>query len=180
MQLAPTDHKVDPRIPDAQRPFRYRLVVCHTDFELPENARELTIQEIYGFLARDESRNTAIIYDILEALRQQRSPILLTERKQHLEILQERLRDLVEHIVVLHGGRSAKERRAVQEQLESIPESEERLLLATGRFISEGFDDARLDTLFLALPVAWKGTLVQYARRLHRTHPSKREVRVAD
>jgi superfamily II DNA or RNA helicase len=53
-------------------------------------------------------------------------------------------------------------------------------LLATGRFIGESFDDARLDTLFLALPVAWKGTLVQYAGRLHRTHPSKHEVRVVD
>jgi len=180
MQLGPTRHKVDPRIPDAQRPFRHRLVLRHTDFELPENTRELTIQEIYGLLACDESRNTAIIHEVLEALREQRSPILLTERKQHLEILQERLRGLVEHIVVLHGGRSAKERRAVQEQLESIPESGERLLLATGRFIGEGFDDARLDTLFLALPVAWKGTLVQYAGRLHRTHPSKLEVRVVD
>jgi len=180
MQLGPTRQKVDPRIPDAQRPFRHRLVVRHTDFKLAQNAREPTIQEIYGVLALDESRNVAIIHDVLDALREQRSPILLTERKKHLEFLQERLRDLVEHIVVLHGGRSAKERRAVQQQLESIPESEERLLLATGRFIGEGFDDARLDTLFLALPIAWKGTLVQYAGRLHRTHPSKREVRVVD
>ncbi|MDX1440746.1 MAG: hypothetical protein R3284_12675, partial [Rubricoccaceae bacterium] len=86
----------------------------------------------------------------------------------------------VPHIVILQGGRSAKERRKTEEQLASIPADEERLLLATGRYIGEGFDDARLDTLFLPLPVSWKGTLVQYAGRLHRLHPGKREVRIFD
>ena len=72
------------------------------------------------------------------------------------------------------------DRRAAIEQLKAIPETEERLVLATGRFIGEGFDDARLDTLFLALPVSWKGTLVQYAGRLHRKHHAKTEVRMMD
>ncbi len=91
-----------------------------------------------------------------------------------------KLKNFVHHIVVLHGGRSVKERREIQEQLRSIPAGEERLLLATGRYIGEGFDDARLDTLFLALPVSWKGTLVQYAGRLHRLHPGKEKVRIVD
>jgi superfamily II DNA or RNA helicase len=73
-----------------------------------------------------------------------------------------------------------KQQRATAEQLASIPDDEERLILATGRFIGEGFDDARLDTLFLAMPVAWRGTLVQYAGRLHRRHRSKKEVRIMD
>jgi hypothetical protein len=76
--------------------------------------------------------------------------------------------------------RVSKADRTVRAQLESIPSNEERLLLATGRYIGEGFDDARLDTLFLALPVSWKGTLVQYTGRLHRLHPGKREVRIFD
>jgi len=73
-----------------------------------------------------------------------------------------------------------KERRKVQEQLAAIPPHEERLLLATGRYIGEGFDDARLDTLFLTLPVSWRGTLVQYTGRLHRLHPGKTDVRIFD
>jgi superfamily II DNA or RNA helicase len=81
---------------------------------------------------------------------------------------------------VLQGGMGAKAHRAVRAQLAAIPANEERLVLATGRYIGEGFDDARLDTLFLAMPVAWKGTLVQHTGRLHRLHPGKSEVRIFD
>ena len=75
---------------------------------------------------------------------------------------------------------TARGRRAAKEQLAAIPADQERLVLATGRYIGEGFDDARLDTLFLALPISWKGTLVQYTGRLHRLHPGKTEVRIYD
>ncbi|MCU7861697.1 MAG: hypothetical protein KZQ86_18130 [Candidatus Thiodiazotropha sp. (ex Lucinoma kastoroae)] len=128
----------------------------------------------------DEKRNERIIDDVLLAMEEGRSPILLTERKNHLEDLHQRLKGFVRHIVVLQGGQSAKDRHKVQEQLASIPMEEERLLLATGRYIGERFDDARLDTLFLSLPVSWKGTLVQYAGRLHRLHPDKHAVRIVD
>jgi superfamily II DNA or RNA helicase len=82
--------------------------------------------------------------------------------------------------VVLQGGVRAKERRAALDRLAAIPDDEERLVLATGRYVGEGLDDARLDTLFLVLPIAWKGTLVQYAGRLSRLHPQKAEVRIYD
>jgi superfamily II DNA or RNA helicase len=117
---------------------------------------------------------------VLNALEEGRSPILLTERKDHLEYLAGRLRPAAKNLVILQGGMGAKQRRELAAQFAAIPGDEERLVLATGRYIGEGFDDARLDTLFLALPVSWKGTLVQYAGRLHRTHPDKREVRIFD
>ena len=75
---------------------------------------------------------------------------------------------------------TAKERLAVAKTLAEVPDHEERLVLATGRYIGEGFDDARLDTLFLAMPISWKGTLAQYTGRLHRLHPRKTEVRIFD
>jgi len=87
---------------------------------------------------------------------------------------------ITRHIVVLHGGMNPRERREVVAQLASVPDGEERLLLATGRYVGEGFDDSRLDTLFLALPVSWRGTLIQYTGRLHRFHPRKTEVRIYD
>ena len=94
--------------------------------------------------------------------------LVLTERKDHLAFLAGKLRRFARHIVVLQGGGKVRERRAALEQLAAIPEDEERLVLATGRYVGEGFDDARLDTLFLVMPIAWRGTLVQYAGRLHR------------
>ena len=140
----------------------------------------MSIQEIYARLANDEPRNRRILDDITQAVDEKRSPLMLTERKDHLEYFAEHLRKAVRHVVVLHGGLTGKQRRAALAQLASIPSDRERLVLATGRYIGEGFDDARLDTLFLAMPISWKGTLVQYTGRLHRLHPGKTEVRIHD
>jgi superfamily II DNA or RNA helicase len=139
-----------------------------------------SIQGLYAALAADARRNQLILDDVIGTLEQRRSPILLTERKDHLEYFAVQLSKIARHLVVLHGGMSALARREVKRQLAAIPDTEERLVLATGRYIGEGFDDARLDTLFLALPVSWKGTLIQYAGRLHRLHPAKQEVRIFD
>ena len=135
---------------------------------------------IYRELASDAKRNDLILNDVIRAVTQGRSPILLTERKDHLEFFAEQLRGFVRHLIVLQGGMTDKERRSRREQLDAIPADEERLVLATGRYIGEGFDDARLDTLFLALPISWKGTIVQYTGRLHRPHHRKTEVRIYD
>jgi len=116
---------------------------------------------------------------VIGALEQRRSPILLTERKDHLEYFAAQLSRIARH-VVLQGGMSPSVPREVKRQLAIIADAEERVVIATGRYIGEGFDDARLDTLFLALPVSWKGTLVQYAGRLHRLHKAKQEVQVFD
>ena len=105
---------------------------------------------------------------------------MLTERNDHLDKLISQLAPEVRHVVVLRGGMSRKEIEKTRAQLAAIPDDEERLLLATGRYAGEGFDDARLDTLFLTLPISWRGTIAQYVGRLHRLHDGKREVRVYD
>lgn len=178
-QLGPVRHAVDARRQVARHRFRYRLIVRETGFRATDSETS-GIQQIYSRLIVDANRNALIVNDVIAALEEGRSPILLTERREHLEHLAERLRGFARHVVVMRGGMTAKQRRATAEALASIPDDEERLLLATGRFIGEGFDDARLDTLFLALPVSWKGTLVQYAGRLHRNHRGKTEVRIHD
>jgi superfamily II DNA or RNA helicase len=171
---------VDPRTQAAHRPFEHRLFVRETTVTAGSLDPGLGIQTLYAALAADESRNGLIVDDVVQALGEGRSPILLTERKDHLEVLATRLRPFVRHLVVLQGGMTPAERRDVTAQLARIPDTDPRLVLATGRYIGEGFDDARLDTLFLTMPVSWKGTLVQYAGRLHRLHPSKTEVRIYD
>ena len=106
--------------------------------------------------------------------------MLLTERTEHLEWFAEHLKDFAQNIIILRGGMGAKQRKAIAEQLKAVPDSKERVIIATGRYIGEGFDDARLDTLFLAMPISWRGTLQQYVGRLHRHHDNKQVVQVYD
>lgn len=180
MQLGPVRFSINPKSQTGRRPFEHRLLVRETAFRMSNSDERPGIQEIYAALARDEDRNELILNDVIRALEDHRSPIVLTERKDHLEYFATRLERLTRHLVVLQGGMGAKAHRAVRAQLAAIPANEERLVLATGRYIGEGFDDARLDTLFLAMPVSWKGTLVQYTGRLHRLHPGKSEVLIFD
>jgi superfamily II DNA or RNA helicase len=180
MQLGPVRLAVDGKSQAARRPFEHQLVVRETGFSpggIPEGAG---IQGLYAALAADPRRNDLIFDDVVCALEEGRSPILLTERRDHLDHFADRLRRFTRHLIVLHGGMKPRERHAAIAALSSVRDHEERLLLATGRYVGEGFDDARLDPLFLALPVSWKGTLIQYTGRLHRLHPGKSEVRIYD
>jgi superfamily II DNA or RNA helicase len=180
MQLGPVRYTAGRGGPGDGRPFRARLVIRETRFRLVSEQATLPIQTLYRELAADPDRNDLILTDVIRAIDEGRSPILLTERKDHLAFFAERLRGFVKHLIVLQGGKTEKERRASGAALAAISDTEERLVLATGRYIGEGFDDARLDTLFLALPISWKGTLVQYTGRLHRPHPGKTDVRIFD
>jgi superfamily II DNA or RNA helicase len=179
MQLGPIHFSVNPKSEAARRPFKHRLIVRDTGFRLATST-EAGIQTIYRSLADDEARNQMILDDVIRAVHEGRSPILLTERRDHLEYFTERLKNFVRHLVVLRGGMTARERESAAARLAEIPEMEERLVLATGRYVGEGFDDARLDTLFLAMPISWRGTLAQYTGRLHRLHSRKTEVRIFD
>jgi superfamily II DNA or RNA helicase len=180
MQVGPVRFAVDAKSQAAERPFEHRLIVRETRFRPLGPVETATIQELYAAIVADEARNALIVDDVLHALEERRSPIVLTERRDHLELLAGRVRNLCKHLVVLHGGMSSRKRREIMGELAAIPDHEERLVLATGKYIGEGFDDRRLDTLFLAMPVSWRGTMTQYAGRLQRLHPNKREVRVFD
>ena len=180
MQCGPLRYEIQQKDDRSQVSLQHSLICRDTGFTLPTSESELSIQGIYAGLMDDEARNRLILDDILKSLDEGRSPILLTERREHLEFFDNQLAKSLNNVVMLRGGMGSKQRRAMAEQLAAIPDDEKRVLLATGRYIGEGFDDARLDTLFLALPVSWKGTLMQYAGRLHRLHAGKREVRIYD
>lgn len=180
MQCGPIRVRIKPQDVAEQRSFRQVLVMRPTDFAMPVHATEPTIQDIYTALSHDASRNGLILDDIKEALNGGRCPLVLTERTEHLEYLAAELRRSAKHVVVMRGGMGKKQRAVLNEQINSVPAHEERVILATGRYAGEGFDDARLDTLFLALPISWRGTLQQYVGRLHRARVDKHEVRVYD
>ncbi len=181
MQCGPIRYKVDAKQQAALRPFTHQVITRPTSlqFILPGEQKP-TIQQLYAAVAADEARNLMLFEDVLKALEAKHNPLILTERKDHAAALAERLSKFCKHVVVMVGGQTAKQRALVREQLAAIPESEERLVIATGRYIGEGFDDARLDTLFLAMPISWHGTLAQYAGRLHRLHHAKKQVIIYD
>ncbi len=180
MQCGPIRYRYSGKEATADSPFNHVVNVRSTGFQDPFEDAQPALYEIYQKLIADKARNDLICEDILKSLKSSRSPLLLTERTEHLQIIADLLTDKVKNIVILKGGMSKKQRNSVEEQLKNIGKEEERIILATGRYIGEGFDDARLDTLFLALPISWKGTIQQYAGRLHRQYNGKKEVRIYD
>ena len=138
------------------------------------------IQEIFSILANDSKRNRRIAEDVLAAYREGRKILVLTERTEQIQLLRKALGTDIEHCFILHGRLSRKQRIAVFAELKVLEDSTPRVLIATGRLIGEGFDYPPLDTLALAMPISWKGTLQQYAGRLHRTHVEKHDIRIYD
>jgi superfamily II DNA or RNA helicase len=183
MQCGPVRYRVNAKKQAAVRPFDHLVFVRPTAFRPvrdPNPDARVQFHDLCTELVNDETRNTLICSEAIAAVKEGRSPVVLTERKDHLDRLAGMLSRHIRHMIALHGGMERKDRAAVAERLATLPREEERILLATGRYLGEGFDDARLDTLFLAMPVSWQGTIAQYVGRLHRVFDGKREVRVYD
>jgi superfamily II DNA or RNA helicase len=183
MNCGPVRYKVDDKKQAAERPFVHKVVVRETNFKMPasfEADQYTAIHEIYKALLQSDERNQVIVTDVINAIKNNRFPVILTERVEHLETLKSLLEDKITNLIVMKGGMGKKQRQTALNALESLPDEAEKALLATGRYLGEGFDDQRLDTLFLTLPISWRGTLNQYAGRLHRIHKSKKEVAIYD
>lgn len=148
-----------------------------TQIDLPSQAG---IQDVFRHLAIDQARTAAIAAEVRDAYQQGRKVLVLTERTEHLDAILAALDGQVPAPFVLHGRMSKKQRAAMIVELDGLPPEAPRILLATGKLVGEGFDHPALDTLVLAMPISWKGTLQQYAGRLHREHATKADVRIID
>lgn len=148
MQCGPIRFNLSARDAAARSPFRHLVVPKHTTFRPPPEASDFTIHAAYAALATDSERNRQIVGDILDAVGRGRTPLVLTGRTEHLERLAAGLSS-IEHVLIMKGGMGKKQRQAASDKLASIPEGIQRVILATGSYIGEGFDDSRLDTLFL-------------------------------
>jgi superfamily II DNA or RNA helicase len=180
MQCGPVRFSMSARAMTENTPFEHKVTPRHTEFRMAPEHTDVTIQDVYGAIVNDELRNDMIAADVTRALATGRCPLLLTGRTEHLQYFATKLAGAAKHVFVLRGGMGKKQRRATAEAMAKVTEDESRLILATGSYLGEGFDDARLDTLFLAMPISWKGTLQQYVGRLHRLHDGKRYVQVYD
>ena len=176
MQCGPIRHKAS-RSASAPNDLEVRPLFRHERIELGADAG---IQDVFRYLANDVLRTESIALQIKTAFQAGRKVLVLTERTEHLDAIRTALEEKVPAPFVLHGKMSKKQRAKLIEELNALPPEFPRILLATGKLVGEGFDHPPLDTLVLAMPVSWRGTLQQYAGRLHREHASKTDVRIID
>mgnify|MGYP000346590235 FL=1 len=155
-------------------------VLPRSRFTLIDLPTDAGIQDVFRHLANDQARTESIASEVRDAVGQGRKVLVLTERTEHLDAIKAALDGLDPVPFVLHGRMSRKQRTALVADLDALPPDAVRVLLSTGKLVGEGFDHPPLDTLVLAMPVSWKGTLQQYAGRLHREHASKADVRIID
>jgi superfamily II DNA or RNA helicase len=175
-------YRVDAIKQAEKRPFDHYVIPRLTGLRPPLEAegKEPSIQQLYATIAVNEPRNQRIAEDVLRCYQNGGNALVLTERTAHVALLAAKLRESIPDVITLTGGKGVKETREALANVSAMPADRPLTLIATGRYIGEGFDEPRLDTLFLVMPISWKGTLQQYAGRLHRLCESKREVRIYD
>ena len=179
MQCGPIRFTTDVKSQIAKQSFDRFLIPRFTSYNSILEDR-LSIATLYKYLSEDEIRNNLIVEDICKAVNTGRTPIILTNRTAHVSVLAEKLKATIKNVISLTGAGTTREKREAMQRLQTIPDSEQLVIVATGKYIGEGFDYPRLDTLFLALPISWKGLLTQYAGRLHREYEGKKDVRIYD
>ena len=179
MQCGPIRFSTDVKSQIAKQSFDRFLIPRFISYNSILEDR-LSIATLYKYLSEDEIRNNLIVEDICKAVNTGRTPIILTNRTAHVSVLAEKLKATIKNVISLTGAGTTKEKRETMQRLQTIPDSEQLVIVATGKYVGEGFDYPRLDTLFLALPISWKGLLTQYAGRLHREYEGKKDVRIYD
>jgi len=182
MQCGPVRYRDDAKKQAEKRPFDHFVIPRFTSLRVPLDKveKDISIQEHYSYMVVDEMRNHLIVNDVVNCYDNGRNCLVLTERTNHVELLAEKLRVRIPEVMTLRGGRGTKEAGEIFKRISDTPADKQLTLVATGRYIGEGFDEPRLDTLFLAMPISWQGTLQQYAGRLHRLFDNKNEVQIYD
>jgi superfamily II DNA or RNA helicase len=179
MQCGPIRYRFDAQAQIGEQSFRRFLISRFTSYRclLTEHLTHTALQRD---IAEDDVRNAQIIADVKSAILSGRTPIIITTLRSHVTKLASLLSPEVKHVIELVGSNSQKEKRLAMARLNSIPSDEQMVIIATGKYVGEGFDYPRLDTLFLTMPISWKGTVAQYAGRLHRSSKGKTDVQIYD
>ncbi len=176
MQLGPVRYKDLSKVSSR---LTHQVYVQTTGIAATDLQKEHTTNELYDYLYNNHIRNMQIVMDVRNALGEKRYPIILTERKEHIELLDRELSEYVK-VFKLYGGLKKKERDSIMAELNELPDVMPRVIIATSKYVGEGFDYPILDTLFLTLPISWSGRVKQYAGRLHRDYHEKKAVRIYD
>lgn len=179
MLCGPLRYVIDPKMQAIQQGLQRIVRPRFTGIRLSTYEPGASFNQILDLLCAHAARNELIVDDALEAASNGRHPLILSKRKKHAEELFRLLNDRRHEPILLTGEIGAKERKAI---LNSLPgfEHEHRIIVATESLLSEGFDLSYLDTLFIATPISWDGSVTQQVGRLHRSHEGKQQVEIFD
>lgn len=182
MSCGPIRYKTNSKTDALLRDFEHFIIPRFTNIRMPtfKENNKWHISEIYEHICQSNYRNNLIVSDIIDAVNSGRNPLVLTERSSQVDKLVKLLENVDFKVLVLTGKLKNKERNECLQTINELKVNEKFVIIATGKLIGEGFDLSRLDTLFMAMPIAWKGTITQYAGRLHRSYIGKKEVLIYD
>ena len=179
MQCGPVRHRISARVALEGGELMLEVKVRETAFCLVQDA-DGSIQDSFRALVHDEARLQSITEDVLAATRQGRRCLILSERKEHCRLLNDRLVAQGLTPFIVDGDIKKQAREAVLDKVRSLPRDQDLVLIATGQYLGEGFDCPQVDTLFLTFPVSFKGKLIQYLGRIMRPYPGKTTTCVYD
>ncbi len=179
MNLGKIRYSVNARKQALERDFDHRIIVCVTKFTINKNA-DYSIQELFKVVCADEIRNNQIISDVKTLVSTGRQILILSERIEHLNTLYDLLEPMNYNLFLLKGGLGKKQLKKIFDEINQVEDGTSRIILSTGKYLGEGIDMPFLDTLLLTFPVSWRGTLSQYAGRLHRDYHGKDDVVIYD
>ena len=182
MQCGPIRYHDDPKKQAENRPFDHFVIPRFTSLRISfdRNEKEFSINDVYSEIMENDFRDQQIIEDVIENYKLGRNCVVLSQRTDHVEMLSKKLKDTIPDVLTLTGKMGVKKAREVFACIKDTPDDKNIVLVSTGPYIGEGFDEPRLDTLFLVMPISWKGTLQQYAGRLHRLFENKKEALIYD
>ena len=180
LECGPIRYKTDAKELAEESPFDHFMVPRFTGLQRTSVRDEKNFSALLSDVVIDDARNQLIADDVRSVLGEGRKPIILTDRTEHVTALAGLLRGSCKNVIPLLGKHSEREKKEAEELLKTLPEDEAFVIIATGKLVGEGFDYPRLDTLFLASPISWKGRIAQYAGRLHRVHEGKNDVYIYD
>jgi superfamily II DNA or RNA helicase len=182
MQCAPIRYRDNPKKQAENRPFAHFVIPRFTPLRIPfdREEKDISINDIYPEMITNDFRNEQIIADVVACHKLGRNCVVLSQRTEHVDLLAEKLKEDIPDVIKLTGNIGNKQAREAITQIKEFPSDKNITIVATGPYIGEGFDEPRLDTLFLVMPISWKGTLQQYAGRLHRLFESKKDVLIYD
>ena len=179
MQLGPIRYRYTAKDRAAAQDVQHLVYPRFTRLFVP-NANKLSYNQARRAVVESEVRNEQILTDVTACLQARRTPLVLTKEKEHAAFLYERLKTKTDHIFLLQGGSSTKQKEELRTQMRAVPPAESVVLVAIGQYIGEGFNFPRLDTMMLAMPISWQGNVEQYAGRLHRDYEGKQDVIIYD